>query len=255
VVRAEALFAVRRRPVSLLIALTLAVTVSGPAAPVRAVAQTPGRLIEFGHSYGRYHRVVDGDTLAVGDTLVVLGLVSSFQGVLAPLFTDHPTAEFTFVKADLILGNTFVYLPCGSEYCAGGDPFSGGELRIYREDTPDHDFSEPGSFTDGTLVLQADYDSYTHYWTRQSPPPITTTDMEARLHFTGGSEFARVSNDLGQGFIATEIGPGTSDSSGDPLPPELEALGYLYRFYTTLDLTGEIPVRSTTWSSLKSLYR
>ena len=186
----------------------------------------------------------------VGGPLQIIGTVYAVNAPFDDLLPAGPY-EMTYVYA----GATCVGWGFWDNIpCSGGiyGYFTGGTLSVYLDPTPDADFSNSATFTDGELVLQADIngisllddDPYI-----ACPPAGDSPDMTMSFRFTGGAWFYRVVTD-GIGYPGT--GHGELD---DTVPPDLQAAGFTFRVDGNLDVFEQIAVRPSTWGYVKSLYR
>ena len=185
----------------------------------------------------------------IGDPLTFVGRISS----VAEPFTDllPPGGyELTYVFS----GSTCVHTGIVEDLiCVGsyfGD-FEDGDFAIYLDTTPDADFGDLATFSDGELVLLgqpcnttvADFDP------TGCPQRPEEDDWGAFFQFISGSWFERVSHD-GVGYS------GMSKGELDYLvSSELQALGYTFRADGSVDIYRPLAVTTTTWGAVKALYR
>ncbi|HKW14702.1 MAG TPA: hypothetical protein VJS69_09485 [Candidatus Krumholzibacteria bacterium] len=130
--------------------------------------------------------------------------------------------------------------------------FAGGTISFFLDTTPDADFTNPSTFQDGELVLQAQTQAI--HITNDDPDGYCVTDNRPDVFmsfsFIGGSWLHRVapgSLSYGRGEI-----PG---SYPDMIPAPLRALGYVLRIDGTINVTGPVATEPVTWGHVKSLYR
>lgn len=186
-------------------------------------------------------------------SLTVIGFITAVQAPLKDLIPDG-TFELTFVFSGAHSSSVGYF--DGS--CTDGNywAFNSSTLNVYLDTTPDGDFSNPGTFTDGEKVLTAEVSptSVKDDDPAESCPMIEDSpDVFAQMLFTGGTWYAHVS-DGGIGYYANERGEIAGHSPD--VPPALQAIGYVLRIDGEIDIWFPImTTRASTWGAVKSMYR
>jgi hypothetical protein len=173
----------------------------------------------------------------VGDSLWIVGRVAEFNAPFTGLVPMDGSHEATFAFDGFVCTEDGMW---DSDYGTGGwfATFPGGTLKIYLDDTPDADFSDPSTFRDGELLLEAQA-----FWLILGTEP----PHYAWFTFTGGSLFSVVSKN-GAGYRAEN--PGTFGSA----PAPMQDLGYLAESISTVHVHVPVPTEETTWGRIKTLY-
>jgi len=227
--------------VALLILLGMTVI----AAPVFAVDDV--QLLGFtGYDY-EYPNPVPGTYLAIGEGYNNLGFVTEFTN---PLFTGHvnPTLnEYTYFYSGLTVdsydySNDFLFVT----FAPGGrgrfyeDSKSAGTSAVYGINPPNA--TAPATFTDGTVILGG-----------------AITDMYLWYDYVGNTGAFNAGFSLDEGsllYLIPEAGRNgwtIAGLAGRPNPAVPD--GYDHQTNGEVWIPGVVSVRSTSWGTLKSLYR
>ncbi len=226
--------------------LLTALLVAAVAGPASAAVTNP--VIDFSaESFAMEgNRPVDEQFSQVGDELVILGTVAQFQEPFEDLDANAVGVEYTYVFDGLIsMGTTQGGSGSFLNYTTN---YNGGSFRIYEDTTPDMDWADPATFQDGTMILSGTFSGF-HIVTYSF---ICSGSENADLQFTGGTLFDRVSSG---GVGTTGINTPLFNLCADTVPDNLEALGYFARSDTKLDIVPPTPVKPTSWSLIKQLYK
>ena len=137
--------------------LLMAALVLVLAAPAWAEVTNP--VIDFGISYAKEGtRTVGVQESQAGDVLTIVGPVVQFQEPFGDLDTNDPNVEYTYIMDGLVsLGTT---VQSGGTMFSYTTYYDGGTFRIYCDDTPDADFADMSTFTDGTLILEGTFSGF-----------------------------------------------------------------------------------------------
>ena len=126
--------------------------------------------------------------------------------------------------------------------------FDFGRISVYLDLSPDADFSNRATFTDGQLVLQADAHPLQLFTENHCVTGIRYV-QRAIMTFTGGAWFDRVSQN-GKGFVA-----GNEGEFRGEIPAPLQALGYIGQSTSVINIVVPNAVTPTTWGRIKAMYR
>ena len=186
----------------------------------------------------------------LGTNLTWVGRVSHvgepFDDGLVPVGTE---VTYVFQGSTCVLAENWEDDPCGNGVVAY---YQNGTLTIYLDPTPDADFTNLASFSDGDVALSlhtftiqiADDDPYL-----LCPPRGDDVDIIATIQVTGGLWADLVSTDT-RGFYGSAFG------EVDPsIPPHLDFMGYAFRAGGAINLSSTVATKSTTWGGVKALYR
>jgi len=177
----------------------------------------------------------------VNSELVEVGLVT---GTFAPMTSDPVSFQYTYALEGLILAEV---LPLGP---ATVYTFLGGTFSVYEDasfnavyDDGACTISDPGTFTDGTLYLQASVDTLT--WIVNGM--TNRGSYDAVMEYTSGTHFGELA-----GHVGGTLFGGTTDQT----TTACIAAGYEHR-WDGQAFAYEPPAatESNTWGSVKSLYR
>jgi hypothetical protein len=173
----------------------------------------------------------------MGDSLWIVGSVAEFNAPFTGMVPMDAGHEATFSFDGFVCTESGMWddIPRAGGWYA---TFEGGTLKIYLDDTPDADFSNPATFRDGELLLEAQ----TFSLTLGTEPP-----HYAWFYFTGGSLFHVVSKD-GVGYRAEN--PGTIAAA----PPAMRDLGYVGESHSSVNVLLPVPTEETSWGKIKMLY-
>ncbi len=204
-----------------------------PAAADEVIILEPGYVITSPVS-------LPGYTIYTGTSLQVVGHVQEFVGPFADL-NHRPHPEFTYVLSGFVCTEEYFWDDFINDIGGWLAEFTDGELSIYRDISTTARFDDPRTFSDGEELFEAVCSNFLLGWIPNAPLP--------GLVFTGGSLFDRVSaNGTGyRGIVAGELDEGT-------IPADMLALGYRAVYTGTVQVSFPVPVQSTTWGRLKTLY-
>lgn len=184
----------------------------------------------------------------LGDPLTFMGLVATVNAPFVDLLPGG-IYEITYLLQDAtcaIASDQYGPPPCDDHKWAG---FYGGSLSIYLDTTPDADFTNAATFTDGELVLLME-NLAVLVMDVDDPGPLCSGnyfDLFMGFDFTGGSWFSRVDNVFLESLFAGEI--------DGQVPPALQALGFTFRGDGHIDIHQNLATKQVTWGQVKSLYR
>ena len=177
----------------------------------------------------------------VNSELVEVGLVT---GTFSPMTSDPVSFQYTYALEGVLLAEV---LPLGP---ATVYTFVGGTFSVFEDasfnavyDDGACTISDPATFTDGTLYLQASVDTLT--WIVNTVTHRGSYD--AVMEYTGGSHFGEL-----LGHTEGTLFGGTTDQETSACI----AAGYAHR-WDGQAFAYEAPVatETNTWGSVKSLYR
>jgi hypothetical protein len=227
-----------RIPFFVLLVVALAVPVSA------AQAAITNPVLDFGVSYAKEDgRLANDLTSTAGDTLTIVGKVVQFNDPFADLDPNDPAVEYTYIMTDLVSQGSVVNGP----YWLTN--YSGGFFAVYCDSTPDADFADMTTFTDGTLILQG---TFTGFHTNVRTSGICSGNQNADFQFTGGTLFDRVSDVNNVGYLGTNTGAFTVCAT---IPPtQQQQQGYFAASDTKLDVIAPVPTERKSWGSIKSKY-
>jgi len=165
-----------------------------------------------------------------GGTLQLLSVINNNGVIPTPIPLDFTSTEHTLVIEATLLsqsGNVQLYSP--------------GTVRLYSDSGPAtaHDFANPSTFSDGTLILSG---SFSGNLTRQ----LFTTSLGStvgNISWSGGSRLG----ELGSNTSGWALGGGLS--RGATLPS-----GYVETWDGKID-QATVAVNTSTWGAMKQLYR
>lgn len=189
--------------------------------------------------------------LPLGGEFKMVGIVSQFGPPLADLNAGDPTTEYTFyVHGLLSQGTVAVGPPATTIYTTN---YTGGQIEIYFDPTPDSSFDPnppnagvPGDYIDGTPILTGVFTSFVVQ--SNNFTAFKVGNIEGDITWTGGTMIDRFRR------IGGEICPGLLTGGSTWNPPVLIP-GYLFRHDGKIDLQCPTPANSSTWGSIKQMYR
>jgi hypothetical protein len=111
-------------------------------------------------------------------------------------------------------------------------------------------FEHPESFSDGELLLEAEFLEFSR-WGLYQWPGLSEMTLEGRFRFVGGSEYSRVSGN-GAGF--EWVVHGTFGREPAELPDGYLDLGYVSRFTINIWTDRSVSVQPTTWGRIKRTF-
>lgn len=226
-----------RIPLFVLLVAALAVPASA------ALAAFPSPVIDFGVSYAKEDGRTAGDlTSTPGDTLTIVGFVDLFDTPFADLDAHDPAVEYTYIMSGLVSGGTS---PNGPYLLTS---YTGGFFAVYCDSTPNADYADMSTFTDGTQILTG---AFSGFHTNVRSTGACSGNQNADFQFTGGTLFSRVS-DAGVGYLGINTGAFTTCPT---IPPtQQQQQGYFAASDTKLDVSEPVPVEKSSWSLIKQKY-
>jgi hypothetical protein len=199
-------------------------------------------LLTFGEGYAS--GPMGAWTYPLGEGILLYGKVTRIN--LQAGLPD--SSEYTYVIANLISSYDLVWDNFECECGGSGTGFRNGTLSIYRDDTPDADFTAPDTYKDGILLLEATLDDFRSLWGGCRPGcPVFS---HGYLVFSGGSLLDLVPIDYnvkGANFLY-EYDRGVAQEFTD-LGIFAKTTGAAVTYFSI------VPVEATTWGHLKSLYK
>lgn len=227
-----------RNRYSLMISAVLFATLALGTAGAYAAIVNP--VVDFGVSYAKEGTRVAGDhTSTVGDMLTIVGKVVDFNDPFADLNPNAAGIEYTYIMTGMVSQGT---LPPNPQYVTN---YTGGTFRIYEDNTPDADFANQATFTDGTMILEGAFAGF------RTTTISTTGSQNSDFQFTGGTLFNRVSQG-GVGFLGIDTGSFSVHTMFVPLAQRNQ--GYFGMSDTKLDVQPPVATEPTTWGRIKSQY-
>jgi hypothetical protein len=175
----------------------------------------------------------------------IVGLVSEAMAPIQGLPLAQAGVEVTFTITDLDYVTAVLWDSEDLEYGGLSYEFSDGWFRVYADDSPDANPSEPSSFRDGDVLLEGLVRSY---YTGLQDCYYCPGKNDGFIEFTGGSLFSEVSEN-GVGYQALFI------HYPETAPEILLSSGYQYVGDGNLTLYIPVAAVSTTWGQLKAKYR
>jgi len=172
-----------------------------------------------------------------GDVLNIFGFVSALRSPFDDIIDPESAYEVTYTYEQFICNDHGNWNDSNNYTNNWYANYSSGIIRIYLDDTPDADYSDPNTFKDGTMLLEAMYDSLLLG---------TVPSLVGQFHFTGGTLFDRVSRN-GVGYIGHNIGAYWCYA-----PIDIWLLGYVGTTHSTIDIYVPYP---SSWGEIKSIYK
>jgi hypothetical protein len=127
--------------------------------------------------------------------------------------------------------------------------YNGGRFEVYEDATPDANFANPGSFTDGTLIIRGDFSDFDTHTESNFFTGNCAGDQGGDFQFTGGSLYNRVS-DSGTGFTGSSIG--SFGICNQNVPDTQEGQGYFSFSNALVNTNPPTPVNIMSWGKIKS---
>jgi len=186
-----------------------------------------------------------------GGEFKLVGTISMFGAPLNFLDATDPSKEFTFYAHGLISqGTTQQGPPSTTLYTTN---YSGGTIEVYEDNAPNATFAPyppnslvPSTFTDGGAPLLTGY--FTSFTSQTNNfTAYNVGNIEGTITWTGGSVFGQLSTSGGGPCPGLFVGGATWN-------PLVLIPGYIFRHDGKIDLQCPVPVRSSTWGRLKTLY-
>ncbi len=163
----------------------------------------------------------------------------------APWYPFDPAKEYTAVLNAVVL----FYLG-GFSQSVSFKP--AGTVAIYEDSTPDADFANAATFTDGTLILNGQVNNM--QGTRVDIVALPWS-ISGEITLLGGAGFGNLIGCAATGqslsmndYIAWEIPP-----NGDPIPGI--PAGYKEEYDAEWKCLDTTPIQESTWGGVKGLYR
>jgi hypothetical protein len=229
-------------------AVLFAVSVLTLFIAVPANAQYYDRVLVLGNGYaaGPGGFPLGGIEPLFGDLIAMEGTIQGVNGFFEDLLPSGPY-ELTYVFA----GTTCISSSPAWPDCGRGSwgLFVGGLLWVYLDMTPDADFTNGETFTDGELVLVANQVEHRVTDTDGGAVCSNSDDWTSQFFFYDGTWFPRISDpQMMRASLGAEI-------DGD-VPAGLAAVGFTFHVQSG-DIAFEhiVAVEPTTWGRVKSLYR
>ncbi|NOT35117.1 MAG: hypothetical protein HOP12_13295 [Candidatus Eisenbacteria bacterium] len=226
---------------SMLGAALVALTMAGTSFAAPAIDWDPAYYYEAGATFS---------SSTPGNELRIVGLVSAFGPPFSDLDANDPTKEYTFLVSGLISNGTTTVGSPGLQFYT--TTYTGGTITLY-EGTPRNSVFDPSppnanvpsTFVDGTVLLTG---IISNFFTQANDfTTFQVGNSEGVITWTGGSLFSRVS---AGGFPCPSLFTG-----GMTWRPSVMIAGYLFRHDGKIDVDCPTSARSSTWGSIKSLYR
>jgi len=225
----------RCNSILLLVALVLGIALANTAGAI----ENP--VMDFGSGYAiEGTRMVDDNTSTANDNLVIVGHVAAFHSPFDDLDANSTTVEYTYVYDQLVSQGTTVL--SGVIFDTN---YTGGRLRVFEDAGMDADFSNPATFSNGTLILQVDLENFRTHTDSFGCAGNQNADVTA---YSGGS---RVDDLAG----CTGIITGLFTVCNSYVPDAQEGQGYFGLSDTKLDADCPVPVEKSTWGEIKSMYQ
>ena len=224
---------------SVLIPAALLLAIQDPAAGADELTRLGSATPAYATSSMGY------DAIAIGDNVVLRGRLADFENALSGLPTG--SVEYTW-EASLTVTQVSLW-DYGNPPYLGGLAFdvAGGHLVVVQDDTPDADFSQAGTFGDGTILLevtalQGNFNPGKggHYLDGE----VTGGTLAGSLaHAEGAAPRIALQRD----FVPIPY-------DFNHVPPELASLGYWGDAASTLFALIPVPTEIQTWSRIKTLF-
>jgi hypothetical protein len=186
-----------------------------------------------------------------GGEFKLVGIVSQFGPPLDALHADDPTKEYTFYVHGLISQGTVVAGPPATTFYTTN--YTGGTFELYEDLSPESSFDPnppnltvPANYIDGTLLLKGNFTSFTVQ--SNNFTAFDVGNIEGNIIWTGGTLLA-----LAQGPNPQPC-PGLF-TGGSTWYPAVLIPGYIYRHDGKIDFQCPVSTTTSTWGSIKALYR
>lgn len=245
---------IQRKIGATVVAGLLALAALAPAASAQCppLGGPSSPMIEFDANCFAYETNYTPATFnsAAGSQLTIVGIIDAFYAPLAFLSPADPTKEYTFVISGLTSAGT-VTTPAGPTTVYTTD-YTGGTFAIY-EGSPENaplagampanppNATVPANFADGTALLTGVLCGF-------------RTEISKTLTFPANGSF-RTNYHFDGGTLYTNVGEAEALLSGlwnvsSPLPA-----GYSAHPNGKFDSPPSTESKSSTWGTIKSLYR
>jgi len=192
--------------------------------------------------------------LPAGGVMHFVGTVSVFGPPLDYLNATMPGTEYTFVGDLLVSQGTVANGPPSTTIYTTG--YTGGTIKVYADQTPDAVFAPfppnaqvPSTFeNDPPALLEGVFTRFVV--TTNNFTAFQTGNIEGDINWTGGTLIDKVRGANGAICPGLFTGGATWNTT-----PGIGIPGYLFRHDGKIDLQCPVPVRTSTWGTLKQLYR
>lgn len=182
----------------------------------------------------------------VGSEFRAVGIVSQFDAPFGFLNASDPTKEYTFYLQGLISqGTTAIGPPATTFYETN---YVGGTFVLYEDLTPESSFDPnppnagvPGDYIDGTVLLSGNFTSFVVQ--SNNFTAFQVGNIEGNINWTGGT------------LLGLTTGCTGLFTGGSTWNPSVLIPGYIYRHDGKIDLQCPTHTRTSTWGTIKSLYR
>jgi len=181
-------------------------------------------------------------------SIVILGTVSDAGPPIEGIATGDPGVEITYVLDGMSNPNVGFWDSTDLSYGGMIYIFQSGSFRLYSDNSPDRDFSDPATFQDGQLLLEGTLSDY-EIGSSGYPCLECVPAHWGWVDFTDGDLFSLVSrNGAGyRGWIEqTSLGDAPLDSLISP--------GRSFPTHGWLTLYVPVATLETTWGRIKRLY-
>lgn len=177
----------------------------------------------------------------LGSWLVIRAVLADFEGCLEG--ENRPDVEQTLVLDGLTVGDFGLWQ--NPDTRTGGQVirFDGGRIRVFRDFSPDADYLNDATFSDGELMLSGPVQSF-----------LVTTGVPLELELTVQMEqHTSTPENVGRQFLAGA----NCDFECQPqsLTAPMAESGYFAAVSGSMVMNVAVAVTPTTWSSLKRVVR
>jgi hypothetical protein len=177
-------------------------------------------------------------------SIEIVGLISEEKTPIQGLPLAQPGVEVTFSITDMEFVTAILWDSEDLEYGGLSYEFAAGWFRVYSDDSPDADPSNPTTFRDGEVLLEGIVRSY---YTGLQDCYYCPGENDGFVEFTGGSLFSEVSEE-GVGYQAVFTHYPTA-------APDSLSSGYQYQGDGHLTLYIPVSTNPATWGQLKARFR
>jgi hypothetical protein len=196
-----------------------------------------------------------------GSQLVVVGKITLFCSPFQDLDTSDPTREYTFLWAGLTSAGT-LHNPVAGGGTRHQTDYGSGVFFIYEDTSPDTpgensmppnppNAQVPSTYVDGTLILEGNLTNFQTTVTRFNNGNFATSFL-ANYQFTGPAlspYYQRIQGSLADQAQGTWCATGSANGlCGIPA-------GYSAHPNGKFDQPPPTPTQTSTWGSIKQLYR
>jgi len=214
-------------------------------------AATPGPAIDWDPAY-TYETGATPTNSIPGMEFHMVGIISQFGPPFdAFLNASDPTKEYTFYAHGLVsLGTVASGPPSNTFYTTN---YVGGTIEVYEDLSPDASFAPnppnaivPANFVDGgPPLLTGNFTSFVVQ--ANNFTAFDTGNIEGNISWTGGTllSYTKIGDQPCGGLL----------TGGSTWNPSVSIPGYVFRHTGKIDLQCPTPAHSTTWGTIKALYR